>query len=247
MQMLKLPAYLALIFLAATDAPAKPVVSLTDQSGRSMDAEIITVADGKVSFIRKSDGKRFALPLATFNAETVARIGNQATVSESQHPQYLKDVVIEKRRSKKSGSYYMVTQTVGAKVTIKNPEPMKPAPGVSVKFLYLGEDRRKGDRYEILGTAEYSIQLAAGAADVREIEKITTTFDSDNKGTGNIGGLQYDGYVLIMSAASGEVLSHTSSNGKLAAAFRDSHTHVKTFLELKKGVRLDEKFKPTRS
>jgi hypothetical protein len=154
-------------------------------------------------------------------------------------------VVVGKRRQKKDGSWYLVEQTVSAKVTIKNPDTLKPAPPLAIRAFYLGEDRLTGKKHSVLAVRNYEVTLGAGQSDVRELEPHTTIYDSDNKGTGNIGGDQYEGYVLFLLDENGDILRHQTTCSKLNELFRKEPEFRETFTKLKATAQLDEDYKPT--
>ncbi len=219
-------------------------MTVNDKSGRSMEIEFLGLSGDKVSFNRKSDGKRFELPLSDFDGETIKRLQSKKPEAGTEHPPYIVDVVIGKRRTKKNDSYYMVRQDVEAKVSIRNPDRKLSAPPATVRFVFIGEERRRGNEYEVLGVRDYQIKLAADATDTRPLDPVSTSYDSDNKGSGNIGGVQYDGYVLIISDEKGGVIHKASSIGKLASALRDDSKLITAFKQIKENARLDENYRP---
>lgn len=230
------------LLISAAAAFAAPVITVKDKAGRSMDIEVSGVTGDRVSFTRTSDGKIFQLPLNTFDAESVERITAAKGEAATSHPPYIVDLVVEKRR-KKDG-YYMVTQTVAAKVTVKNPADLA-APPASVRVVYLGEDRRTGKAYSVLAVRDYKIELPAGKSDVRELDPFTTRYDSDNKGDGNIGGVQYDGYLLLILNAAGEIVQHECNSAKLNEVIKRDPAVRVPFKTIAANADLDLKFAPT--
>ncbi|HEY8990431.1 MAG TPA: hypothetical protein VIM46_00495 [Luteolibacter sp.] len=237
---------IATVFLATLScALAGPTLTVSDKAGRSMEIELKSVSGDRVSFLRKNDGKAFDLPLATFDSASVARIRTHQAELGPAHPNYGIDVIVDKRRQKRSDSWYLVEQTVSAKVSLKNPDMNLPAPPVTVKVLYLAVNRRTGKRYSVLSLQSYPLTLGPGQTDTRDLQPSTTVYDSDNKGIGNIGGNQYEGYVLFVLDAKGSILQHQTTCAKLDNLFREEPKLKDTYLTLQANAELDEKFKPT--
>ncbi|BCU76437.1 hypothetical protein [Luteolibacter sp. LG18] len=239
---------LACFLLSSACLFAGTELTVKDKTGRSMEIEIVGVTGDKVSFNRKSDGKRFELPLSTFDEESAKQISAAkapaASTSET-HPNYAIDVVVEKRRKKNNGSDYLVRQEVSAKVVIKNPERTVAGPKAKVRLLYLGEDRSTGKEHSVLGVRDYEIQIAAGMMDARNLDAVTTVYDSDNKGAGNIGGDQYEGYFLVILDSKDNVVQQTGSCAKLNEILKSDPTALKPLLTVKANAHLDAKYNPT--
>ncbi|MGC4013195.1 MAG: hypothetical protein QM755_01570 [Luteolibacter sp.] len=243
--MRKLNPVVVSLFLSSACALAGPVVTVKDKNGRSMEIEVLGVSGDKVSFNRKSDGKRFDLPLSTFDADSVTQLNAKKTEVGAAHPNYSIDVSIEKRRKKQGSSDFMVEQTVAAKITIKNPDANSPAPQAGIRLVYLGEDRSTGKEHSVLAIREYKIQLGAGLSDVREVDPFKTVYDSDNKGIDNIGGNQYEGYLLMVLDDKGNIIQQTGNCAKLNEAVRADPKAIEAFKTVKPGARLDAKYAPT--
>ncbi|MFD0893108.1 hypothetical protein KBB96_16940 [Luteolibacter ambystomatis] len=233
------------LLLSSACAFAGPTMTVKDKTGRAMEIEVLGVSSDKVSFNRKSDGKRFDLPLSTFDADSVSQITSKKSEVGGVHPNYGIDVSIEKRRKKKGESWYMVEQTVSAKVTIKNPNPNTPAPPVGVRMVFLGEDRSSGKEHSVLAVREYKVELSGGMSDVRDTDPFKTVYDSDNKGVGNAGGDQYEGYVLILTDDKGNLIQQTSNCAKFNEALKSDPRVIESFKTVKPNALLDAKFNPT--
>jgi hypothetical protein len=50
------------------------------------------------------------------------------------------------------------------------------------------------------------------------LEEVTTQYDSDNEGQGNIGGYQYEDYILIMTDQDGKLLRTKTLNSNFEKA-----------------------------
>jgi len=233
------------LLLCSACVSAGPVLTVKDKTGRSMEIEVLGVSSDKVSFNRKSDGKRFDLALSTFDADSVSQITAKKSELGAVHPNYGVDVSVEKRRKKKGNSDYIVEQTVAAKVTIKNPNPNTPAPPASIRMIFFGEDRGVGKEHSVLAVREYKIQLGAGLSDVREVDSFKTSYDSDNKGIDNGGGDQYEGYLLMLSDDKGNIIQQTCNCAKFNEVLRADPKAVEPFKTVTPNAHLDAKYNPT--
>lgn len=242
--MTKHPLTSALLVLSSLCAFAEPL-SVKDKQGRSMDIELISVTNDRVKFNRVSDGKTFEVPLSSFDADSTTRIQAKKAALGDAHPTYEINVVVDKRRKKKDGSWYMVEQTIAGKVDLKNPVINGTAPAGKARILYFGEEQRTGGRYSVLSTEEYDFQIAGGATHTHEVAPYVTSYDSDNKGYGNVGGLQYEGYLLLLMDAKGNVIQFQTTSGRLNQLLTEKPDFKAKFKTLKAKTQLDDKFVPT--
>lgn len=243
--MTKLPLASALLIFSSLCGFAESL-SVKDKQGRSMDIELISVTSDRVKFNRVSDGKTFEVPLSSFDADSAKRIQAKKAAPGEAHPTYELNVLVDKRRKKKDGSWYMVEQTIAGKVDIKNPVINTTAPAGKARLLYFGEEQRTGGKYSVLATEEYDFQVAGGATHTHEAAPYVTSYDSDNKGYGNVGGLQYEGYLLLLMDAKGNVIQFQTTCAKLNQLLTEKPDYKAKFKTLAAKSQLDDKFVPTR-
>jgi hypothetical protein len=241
--MKRFPLIVVLLAVFSGIGAAGPVIKAKDRMGREMEIELISLLGDRISFVRTSDGKTYDLLLSTFDAETVKLIESKKGELAPAHPNYGLDVVVEKRRKDRKGSYYIEEQTVAAKVTIKNPMDYE-APALSVRVLFFGENRRT-QAHAVLAVREYSVKLGPAKSDVRELDRFMTVYDSDSKGYGNVGGNQYIGYLLLMMDEKGNIIRHQSTVGKLNEKFRVDPTSRVPFKTMMQFTQLSSKFEET--
>jgi len=210
-----------------------------------MDIELISVTSDRVKFNRVSDGKTFEVPLASFDADSTARIQAKKSALGETHPTYEINVVIDKRRKKKDDSWYLVEQTIAGKVNLKNPVINGTAPAGKARVLYFGEEQRTGGRYSVLSTEEYNIQIKGGETHTHEVAPYVTTYDSDNKGYGNVGGLQYEGYLVLIMDEKGNVIQFQTTCARLNQLLNEKPEYKAKFKTLAAKSQLDDKFVPT--
>lgn len=236
---------IALSFLlSAAFVHGGPVITVKDKSGRAMEVELISMSAERVSFNRKSDGKTFDMALSAFDADSVTQIKAKKDELGHMHPVYDVDVVVDKRRKKKGDSDYLVEQTVATKVTIKSKDVAHASPPATVRVIYLGEDRQTGKSHSVLAVREYKLEIPAGKEDVQDLEPFKTVYDSDNKGVGNIGGDQYEGYLLLIMDDKGTIIQQKGNCAKLTDALSKDAAAVLPFKTIAADARLDANYAP---
>jgi hypothetical protein len=151
---------------------------------------------------------------------------------------------VEKRRRKKDDSWYMVEQTISGKVNLKNPAMNTAGPTGRARVLYIGEEQRSGGKYSVLSTEEYDFQVAGGATHTHEVSPYVTSYDSDNKGYGNVGGLQYEGYLVLLMDEKGNVIQFQTTCAKLNQLLNEKPEYKAKFKKLAAKAELDDKFVP---
>jgi hypothetical protein len=216
---------LALASISLPSLDAAPI-TVTDVKGRVIEVELVSVTDSSVTFRRADNPKEFTLPLNNFADDSQQLIRKSASLIPVVVPKIQPDVIIGKRRSSDE-SYYMKKQDIECTVKLTNPDLKVPIPTVSGKILFIGEDRRTPGLLKILSTQEIETAIEPNKTFVKEMDSFSTTYDSDNKGVGNVGGSQYVGYILVMKDAENNVvLSHT-----LTGSFRQAITARPAVLE----------------
>lgn len=226
----------------ATSVCAAPL-SVTDQKGRAIEIEVVSLAGDAVTFRRAGSAKEFTLPLSDFAAPSQDLIRKEASQIPVVLPKIQPDVTIGKRRSK-GDSYYMVKQEITCTVKLTNPSLTTAIPEVAGKILFIGQDRRTPELLEILSTQSLEASIKPGETFVKEMEAFITSYDSDNKGVGNVGGSQYIGYILVMTDAAGNVVVSQSLTASLRQEFENKPAILKELLKYPKGKVLTEKLDP---
>ena len=155
-------------------------------------------------------------------------------------PKVEAEVVVGKRRDK-GDSYYMVSQTISCEVKIKNPSHDLKLPAVTAKVLFIGQNQKSPDSFTVLSVQTFPVELAPGATVDKELKAFTTNYDSDNKGTGNIGGYQYSGHLLMFIDANQEVVFSQTTDGSIRTALGADATLLKAISKYKEGDYLNGK------
>lgn len=227
------------LLLLAPTLFAGPIILVANQKGNSFEAELISATEVTATVRRSSDKKIFSLKLDTLSADCVKTIEKHRPNLEAPFPQYETDVVIGKRR-KKNGSSYMVDQTVTSTAKITNADRALPSPEVSGRVIFIGQDQRNPDSYEVLATRDFKVAPEPGSTLSVEFRPFTTRYDSDNEGYGNIGGHQYDGYVLLLYKDDNTILHSRTTNSRYRKALEANIGILDNFRTIKAGTTLTE-------
>jgi hypothetical protein len=235
-------AWIALVSAALGGTP----MTVTDQKGRSIDIELVSLSGDSVTFSRKGDPKEFTMPITDFAEISQNLIRKQAALLPTVFPKILPEVVIGKRRSK-NDSYYMVKQEISSTVKLTNPNNKVAIPAVDVQVVFIGQNRRTPDALIILSKQSFEASIEPTKTFVKEMEPFVTSYDSDNKGSGNIGGYQYFGYILAIKDPDGKVVQTEATAGSIRQALKDKPHIIEDILAFKEGKLLTDKLEPSKS
>lgn len=224
------------VILSSGQLIAAPL-RVTDLKGRAIEIELVSLVDDSVTFSRS--GKTFTLPISNFDDASQGMIRENATKLPAVLPKIQPDVIIGKRRQKLG--YYMVTQEITCTIKLLNPSLKDAVPPLSGKILMIGQDRRTPDFLKILSSQAVEVSIKPGATFVQEMASFTTSYDSDNKGVGNVGGAQYIGYVLVLLNEAGEVVLEHTVTGSFRQALSEKSGLAKELLQHHTGMILTEK------
>lgn len=234
---------LASVALASTAWSAIPI-SVTDQKGRTIEIQLISLAGDKVTFSRKGDAKEFTMPITNFADTSQDLIRKQAALLPAVLPKIESDVVVGKRR-RKDDSFYMVRQEITSTVKLANLDKNAAVPPVEVTLIFLGQNRRTPDILTILSKQSFEASIEPGQTFSKEMRSFITAYDSDNKGFGNIGGFQYYGYILAIVGPDGKISSYTTSSSTVRQQLEEKQHLLEELLEYKQGKMLTEKLEPS--
>jgi len=188
---------LPVISLANSDT-----LNLINKQGKQMTVSVLSWKDGNYVIKRESDNKRFTISLDLLDAPSQKKFS--------------------KRRNDKGTSYYMKEMNVSGKVVLKNTDSGKLCPECTGRLIFIGQNQRETNLFNVLHNQKFKLTPT-----LKGVEFTTSTFktsyDSDNKGEGNIGGYKYDGYLLVvLDKKENVILTKTlSSNIKKALDLHD--------------------------
>ena len=240
----RLPAVLfAWVALAATGWGG-PSMTVTDQKGRSIEIELIGVAENSVTFRRQGNPKDFTLPVSNFDQASQDQIRKQAAQLPAVMPKIQPDVIIGKRRRDQGDSYYMVKQEVTCTVKLTNSSTTTKVPTINGKIVFIGQNTRTPALLSVLNTQSFEASINPGETFTKEMDSFFTSYDSDNKGSGNIGGYQYFGYVLVMTDEAGKPVLDQTTTGSFRLAITAKPALLNDVVKYAKGTLLTEKLEP---
>jgi hypothetical protein len=218
-------------------------ISVSDVKGRAIEIDVVSLAGSNVTFRRAGSPKEFTLPLSDFANASQELIRTEVAKLPAVVPKIEPDVVIGKRRQK-TDSYYMVKQEITCTVKLTNPSLNTAIPTVSGKILFIGEDRRTPELLQVLSVQDVEAAIDPGKTFSKEMEAFVTTYDSDNKGVGNVGGSQYMGYILVMTDAAGNVVVNHTLTSSFEQAIKARPEILNELLKYSKGKVLTVKLGP---
>jgi hypothetical protein len=242
---LQRPLVLSLVWMALVSAASSAIpISVTDQKGRTIEIQLISLAGDTVTFSRKGDSKEFNLPITHFADTSQDLIRKQAALLPAVLPKIEPDVVVGKRR-RKDDSFYMVRQEITSTVKLTNLDKNNAVPPVDVTLIFLGQNRRTPEILTILSKQSFEASIEPGKTFSKEMRSFITAYDSDNKGFGNIGGFQYYGYVLAILGPDGKISSYTTSSSTVRKQIEEKRHLLEELLEYKQGKMLTDKLEPS--
>lgn len=214
------------------------VINVTDTKGRNLIIELLALEDDTVAFeVPAQKNKEYELPIDRFDAASQARIREASKNLKPRVPKLDFDVAVEKRR-KKVG-YYMVQQTVTTKVSVKNLSRTIDLPPCKCRILFVGRNRKNNDLYMILNVQEFEAAAPKGDTFKHETKPFTTEYDSDNAGAGNVGGYQYDAYIVMLSDGDENILASHSSDPSIRSALKDDLLLLPKVAKYPKGTQMN--------
>ncbi len=219
-------------------------MTVTDLKGRSIGIELISLADNSVTFRRQGNPKDFTLPISNFDQASQDQIRKQAAKLPPVIPKIQPDVVIGKRRRDTEGSYYMVKQEITCTVKLTNSSTSVKVPAINGKIVFIGQNTRTPSQLSVLSSQSFEAAINPGETFTKEIDSFFTSYDSDNKGTGNVGGYQYFGYVLVMTDAAGNPVLDQTATGSFRLAIAAKPALLNDIVKYTKGTLLTEKLEP---
>ncbi len=218
-------------------------ITVTDQIGRSIEIEVVSVAGDAVTFTRAGTPKKFTLPIGNFDeaSQTLIRGQKPAVAAAADSPKIVADVVIGKRRKDQADSYYMEKQEITCTIKLTNGNKNEAAPPVTTKIVFIGQESRTPEIFSVLSSQSLEFTLPPGKTVAQDAKVFYTTYDSDNKGAGNIGGFQYYGYVLAIVDKGGKVISSQTTAGAFRTALEAKEGLIDRVIGYSQGTRVNSK------
>ncbi|MCB1086182.1 MAG: hypothetical protein KDM63_03995 [Verrucomicrobiae bacterium] len=235
-----LPVALTLVlFLIAFAASALEVKST---NGQAMDVEVLgyTKSSGNLRIKRLSDGMIFNTKIELFDDASRAAIEKAAPVMM---PDLKVEVSVGKRRARIGDSSYMKKQEITTTLKISNGSRDIDLGRSKFTVLLMGRStsrfaNRDADAGKVLAKESFEQSIPAGKMVEFESKPVMTEFDSDFDAS-NIGGWEYDGYVLIIQDSEGKIVDSKSNIGPVQTETLKDPEKVKKALELQKDTIVD--------
>ncbi|MES2921557.1 MAG: hypothetical protein V4819_08425 [Verrucomicrobiota bacterium] len=220
-------------------------LSVTDQKGRSLAIELISLADNSVTFRRQGDPKEFTLPVTNFDQASQELIRKQAAQLPAVMPKIQPEIVIGKRRQDAAGSYYMVKQEITSTVKLTNLSTSAPVPALTGKIVFIGQNTSTPALLSVLSSQSFETStIKPSETFTKETDAFSTSYDSDNKGSGNVGGYQYFGYIFALMDDAGNVILNLTTTGSFRLALTAKPDLIKQIVKMPKGTLLSDKLGP---
>lgn len=237
----------------ATTVFGGDLLTVADQKGRSLIIQIVTLADDTVTFTRQGDTKEYKLPISQFDQGSQGRIRKQseelaasggAKASAATDYRLQPSVVIGKRRRDKGDSYYIEIQEITCMVKLANLNTTVRAEGLKGSIVFFGRNTRKPDLYNVLSSQNFDAAVDGSGTFSKEMEAFSTSYDSDNKGAGNLGGFQYYGYVFALFNSTGKLVLTETAAGNFRMALANKAELLDAVLKYGKGTTVSDKLEP---
>ena len=239
----KLPLVFLLSALAVSPLCAGPTLEVKNTEGRALMIELVALEAENVVFVTVADkGKERSLPIAKFDADSQEKIRAEAKDLPARVPKLDMDVTITKKREK--DGYYMIEQTVSGKVKLRNLSTQIVFPKSKGYLVYFGRDRRTPDKYKVMSKRTFDVEVPANQFFEKELLGFKTRFDSDNKGAGNLGGYEYDSYLLVITDDAGAVLATKTTDGGIQTAIGKDLSKAKRLADLADNAILTMELEP---
>ena len=216
-------------------------LTVTDQKGRSIEIDVVSLSGDSVIFRREGNAKEYTVPVNQFDVASQESIRKVAAALPAVIPKIQADVVIGKRRKAMADSYYMVIQEITSTIKLTNPSKTDKVPPITGKIVFIGQNSKNPDLMKVLSVQGFETSIDTGKTVVKETDPFSTRYDSDNKGAGNIGGFQYYGYLLALLDAEGNVLLEQTTTGSFRIALAEKSGLIKMVLEYSVGTTLSPK------
>ncbi len=218
-------------------------LAVTDDKGRSIEIELVSLVNDSVTFRRSGNPKEFTVPMSQFAEPSQELIRKEASQMPVVVPKIQPEVIIGKRRQK-GDSYYMVSQEISCTIKLTNPSLTTRVPPLAGKIVFIGQNQRTPELLYILSSQTVEASIEPGKTFTKEMEPFMTSYDSDNKGMGNIGGYQYFGYILVLTDEEGKVVLDQATTGSLRQALNNKASLLKQIRNLSQGQLLTDKLQP---
>ena len=204
-----------------------------------MIVSLIAVQGDKIVIERASDNKEFTISPDSLSPESKMLILKESKSIKERYPPLDADISISKRRQKDNDSYYMKKMSITSKITLTNRNHKIPCPPCKINMVFIGQDQRDPKIFNVLSNQQFKVTPTPDGV-LTETAPFNTSYDSDNKGEGNIGGSKYVGYLLIITDKNNKVIHTKTLYSKIKKALDFDTTIPNKLKSYTTGTRLNE-------
>jgi len=224
--------FVALSLLMMASCMAE-VITIEDSKGRSMMVDLLAGNDKSVKIKRLKDGKVFSMPFSSLSEKSKKEIKAKLKTLKPEYPPLEAAVVIGKRSSPGSRSYYSRRKMITAKITVTNKDRSTPCPPCHCSIILVGESSSYKDRFSVLSNQPFElVPIVRG-----------TTFKSEPISSY----YKYKGYLLVVSDDEGRVLLTKTLLPEIKKAMATEAKFVSKFIRYPKYTRLNKSMQQANS
>jgi archaellin len=223
-------------------------IEVRSTSGQTMEVEVLgyTKSSGNLRIKRSVDGQIFNTKIEMFDEASRKAI---EAVAPAMMPELRVDVSVGKRRAREGNSSFMKTQEISTGLKITNGSRDIDLARSKFTVLLMGRSTkryrdREADAGIVLSKESFEQSVAAGKFVEYECKPVVTSFDSDFDDS-NIGGWEYDGYVLIIQDEAGKIIDAKSNIGPVQTETLKDPEQLKKALNLNKDTVVERNLKPS--
>lgn len=222
-------------------------IEVANKAGQGMTVEVLayTASSGNVRIQRTGDGQIFNTKIDVFDAASQERIIANAP---KELANFAMDVSVGKKRRDIGSSSYMENMTITTSVKVVNQSRDIDLDETNFTVLLVARNsRRYADRsqdwYKLLSAQKFSTKLAAGKSSEHELKPIETSYDSD-KDDSNVGGWEFEGYLLVAQDATGKIVATKTSLGPVSTTTVKEEKRILDALKLPEGIETNHDLTP---
>lgn len=222
------------------------VIEVANTAGQKMTVEIIsyTASSGNVR-IKRADGKFFNTKISVFDGASQEKIIANAP---RELPDFSLDVSIGRQRARAGNSSYMQNMTITTSVKVENTSRDIDLDQTNCTIVLVGRNskryaNRAYDWYKVLSVQTFSTKLVAGGTSEHELKAIETTYDQD-KDSSNLGGWEFEGYLLVAQDEDGNIIATKTTLGDVGITTVKDPKAVLAAIALREGTETNHDLTP---
>lgn len=241
-----LAVYLLITIIGTLSSLHAAVIEVASTSGQKMTVEIIshTASSGNVR-IKRADGQFFNTKISVFDAASQEKIIANAP---KELPDFTFDVSNGRQRARQGNSAYMQEMTITTSVKVENRSRDIDLDQTNCTIVLVGRNakryaNRAYDWYKILSVQKFSTKLVAGKSSEHELKAIETVYDQD-KDSSNLGGWEFEGYLLVAQDEEGNIIATKTSLGQVGITTAKDPKAVLAAIALSEGTETNDDLTP---